>query len=300
MGIAVDSQSNIYVSGAYQSSTDDDLDGLGIAYVQGRRHATLNKFDPSGNLIWNRKWEGTSLSIAVDSTGNIYSTGELTPSEGNDWWVQIARENSGVQSVSLPEPTLKPGASYICKFTPGGDADWFLAWGASHDGIAGKELAISGSDIYVLGGFQGAVEFDPTKVTPEDQLSKHPWVGYYLSKFDISGNFKWVRTWGNESGDVIEAAMCVDDAGDIHVCGYLDSAVDFSPGTEGAARKERTGGFECVYDPDNKFQGLRTWDGSSIYGIANCPAKGVYIVGDFVGPLKVVPNLAVNGQQTLS
>jgi hypothetical protein len=71
--VALDSSGNIYVAGYTSSQGAGGQDGL------------LTKYDTNGNLIWQRILGGASfdifLSVALDSSGNIYVAG-YTNSQG--------------------------------------------------------------------------------------------------------------------------------------------------------------------------------------------------------------------------
>ncbi len=75
-GIALDSSGNIYVSGAYRSNAETDPDYLTL------------KYNSNGYLIWARTYNGGyfdfATDIAVDSSSNVYVTGESYNGSDND------------------------------------------------------------------------------------------------------------------------------------------------------------------------------------------------------------------------
>lgn len=74
--VALDSKDNIYASGYTNSYNGNDRD------------VCLIKFDPLGNLIWNKFWgkdyDDLSYSIDIDSYNNVFLTGKFETSENNE------------------------------------------------------------------------------------------------------------------------------------------------------------------------------------------------------------------------
>ena len=97
-GVAVDTSGSIYITG----------ESLLGPY---RYDAVLLKYSGSGNLQWQRAWNGSGSSeahgVATDTLGNVYTTGSFV--------------NSATTSVD---------ALLLC-FDSGGSLKWQRAWGGS-------------------------------------------------------------------------------------------------------------------------------------------------------------------------
>jgi len=80
--IAVDSSGNVYTTGFFNGIADFDP-GAGEANLTsaGGNDSFISKLDSSGNIVWAERLGGTSsdlgYSIAVDSSGNVYTTGNF-------------------------------------------------------------------------------------------------------------------------------------------------------------------------------------------------------------------------------
>ena len=78
--VTVDSSGNIYTTGLFQGTVDFDP-GAGTANLtsNGNKDAAVLKLDSSGNYVWAKSFGGTRMdfawSVAVDSSGNVYTTG---------------------------------------------------------------------------------------------------------------------------------------------------------------------------------------------------------------------------------
>src|SRR4030095_3755292 len=90
-GIVVDAGDNIYVTG-YKTMSGSNTDGVTL------------KYDPSGNNIWTRSYNGTGNSsdkawgIVVDTDGSVYITGETTDATSNVNYFTAKYDNYGNQS----------------------------------------------------------------------------------------------------------------------------------------------------------------------------------------------------------
>ncbi|MBL7944090.1 MAG: SBBP repeat-containing protein [Flavobacteriales bacterium] len=146
-GIAADADGNIYSSGYFGLTADfDPGSGAFELMVNGVFYDIyISKLDADGNFVWARQMGSSANdgaeSIAVDSAGNVYTTGhtggicDLDPGEGVanfDW------EGEGDIFISV----LDPNGEYL--------------WGENFGAFAfdmGTEIAVDESHIYVTGEF---------------------------------------------------------------------------------------------------------------------------------------------------
>ncbi|MCP4851228.1 MAG: hypothetical protein GY900_05790, partial [Actinomycetia bacterium] len=80
--VAVDSSGNVYTAGDFFDTVDFDP-GAGTANLtsNGQQDMFVSKLDSSGNYVWAKNFGGTGYdygySVAVDSSGNVYTTGSF-------------------------------------------------------------------------------------------------------------------------------------------------------------------------------------------------------------------------------
>ena len=91
--VAVDSSGNVYTTGHFQGTVDFDP-GSGTANLTaaGEEAAFVSKLDSSGNYVWAKHFVSSyrvkGESVAVDASGNVYTTGyfsgtaDFDPGEG--------------------------------------------------------------------------------------------------------------------------------------------------------------------------------------------------------------------------
>jgi hypothetical protein len=83
LSIAADGLGNVYTTGVFQGTVDFDP-GVGTRNLTsaGLRDFYISKLDSAGSLIWAKSMGGTlndvGHSIAIDSSGNVYTTGHFT------------------------------------------------------------------------------------------------------------------------------------------------------------------------------------------------------------------------------
>jgi hypothetical protein len=142
---------------------------------------------------------------------------------------------------------------------------WARTWGGSGY-EAGNDIAVDGSgNIYVTGRFQGTVDFDPGDGI-DNRIANSLWAAF-LAKFDSSGDFIWVRTWGAAGlyGEVLRHSVSVDGSGNVYVAGEFESTVDFDPGS-GVDEHASNGSIDVYvskFDSSGNFLGTKTWGGSN-------------------------------------
>jgi hypothetical protein len=157
-GIAVDSGGNIYVTGYYTSSTAVPINTFGTAPV-----ATGVSL-PAGNDVFVIKWNAngtlagystfgsgqgdTANSIAVDSGGNIYITGQYISATTVP--IKTFGTAPAASGVSMPAGS---GEFFVMKWNANGTLAGYSTFGsASID--AGNRIAVdSGGKIYVTGQY---------------------------------------------------------------------------------------------------------------------------------------------------
>ncbi len=240
-----------------------------------------------------RIWGGASMDrgagVATDSAGNIYVAGyfdyycEFKFPEGND--------------IYFLDP-YEPDQSYLVKFSPSGAYLWSRAWGGSSDSDRAYAVAVDGSGkIYVAGRFEGNADFDPGDGV-EMRTSVNIWDDVYLSKFDSSGNFLWVQTWGG-TGDDWAYGVAVDNSGNAFVTGDFEESADFDPGI-GVDTHYSNGDsdvFISKFDSSGNFQWARTWGGGGWETSADVTVDGsgsVYGAGHFSGTVDFNPGSGVD------
>lgn len=184
---------NIYVTGHIPTETPNG----GAIF--------LSKFDSYGNQLWTQKWGDsffyTGYDVIVDSSNNVYVTGEKgsmflakCDSLGNVLW--SVSNSSGTASYSV---TIDTSANvYIAGTTGGADSDiiiakydylgnsiWTKRLGTMHYDVAYGIVADNLGNIYVAGLTDGNLAGN--KISDGTDI--------FLIKFDSDGNILFKKQW---------------------------------------------------------------------------------------------------------
>jgi len=259
--VTTDSDGNAYFTGKFQGTVDfnpgSETHNLNS---NGNEDIFVCKLDASGNFVWAKSIGGsstdTSLSIVLDATGNIYTSGYFAGSMDAD-------PGNGTE-------TLNSNGSYsdifICKWTNDGDLVWAKSYGDNGFDI-GYDLALDGlGHLYATGRFEGTVDFDSGAGI--QNVIAIGGADIYLLKLSTDGDIFWIRSFGStfaEWGQGVD----VDSAGDVYVTGFYLDTVDFDASGETAYLTSAGGEdiFVCKYDNLGELAWAKSMGGpNSLFG----------------------------------
>jgi hypothetical protein len=218
---AVDAFGNVYTTGYFRSTVDFDP-GSGTFYLTSAGSASsdifVTKISATGNLIWAKHMGGTgndySYSIAVDTGGNVYTTGIFSGTADFD---------PGPSQYNLT-PDYGSGA-FISKLNSNGNFVWAKKFGGGS--TTGLDITLDNDgNIYTTGTFFGG-DFDPGAGI--FNLTTHGNEDCFISKLDITGNFLWAKGFGGYYGD-LSNSIAVDVLGNVYTTGNFTDSTDFDPG----------------------------------------------------------------------
>ena len=105
---------------------------------------------------------------------------------------------------------------------------WVDTWGGEdYEGASEVEIDQAGNPT-VVGFYAATVDFDPGPAV-YNRISNGA-RDCFMSNFDMSGDFNWVRTWGGIDWDSARAIFINSATGDILVTGEFAETVDMDPG----------------------------------------------------------------------
>ncbi len=249
-GIAPDSSGYLYTTGRWVTL------GLPVNGYGG----FLHKRGRTGGLLWDKEPECYAYEVAVDHLGGVYVT-------GNDLPVSDA-----------------PVDAALCCFDPNGQLLWKRAWGGGVFCV-GYGLAADDDDgVYVSGWFQGSVDFDPG---PGEDIHTSADGDVFISKFDSSGGYQWVRTWRGYQYQQGQP-LSIYAGGGIYTTGRFEDTVDFDPGP-GIENHVSNGGqdiFLSKLNTSGDWEWTLAWGGPEddlAYSCATDVLGNAYVTGSFRG-----------------
>ena len=219
--IAVDSSGNIYTTGHFSGTVDFDP-GAGTTNLTsaGVGDIFVSKLNSLCAFVWAKRIGGTILdegkSVAVDSSGNVYTTGYFAGTGDFD---------PGAGTANLI--SADGDAVFVSKLNSTGDFVWAKQFNGD-PGQHGYAIKVDSSgNVYTAGYFQGTVDFDPGAGTAN--LTSAGSTDVFVSKLDSTGVFVWAKKLGS-NGFNIAYSVAVDSTGNVYTTGQFAGTGDFDPG----------------------------------------------------------------------
>ncbi len=247
------------------------------------------KLDASGSFVWAKAMGGSGMNdygydIAVDATGNVYTTGsynvtaDFDPGSGS--FVLTSAGNIDI---------------FISKLDALGNFVWAKSMGGSQDENANSIVLDSNANIYLGGYFNGTADFDPgVGVSSFVSLGNQD---AFLSKLDASGDFVWAKRMGGSNPDGVNSVF-LDSSGNIYTSGWYSYTVDFDPN---ATTFNLSGDFRDIFMSKLDASGNLAWAkgmGGSGYDNGICITvdgnNNVYTTGSFENTVDFNPEAGIS------
>ena len=278
--VSVDSNGNVYITGEFYSSSID-FGGGKLKNAGGNcdfnkpcSDIFLAKFDKEGNHIWSKMFGGdrsdggNSVSVSVDSSGNVYITGSF-----------------GSSIIDFGGDELKNPGIFLAKFDTNGNHIWSKKFDGN--GSVSSINIDSNGNVYITGWFYlSSIDFGGGALTNAGGLD------IFLAKFDSNGNHLWSKRFGEGNWDRGNS-VSVDSNGNVYITGEYDKWNSSGPCRKGQCDPYSTTGhsniFLAKFDRDGNFIWIKIFytnlePGSQFnYGNSVSVDKSgdVYIVGEY-------------------
>ena len=219
--VDTDVNDNIYVTGTFRLTTDFNPQGAvaNLTSIAGDDLFVL-KLDSSGIYQWAKSIGGTdtdrSYDIAVDDSGNVYTTGEFALTVDFDPGVGV--DNHVASNL---------GGVFVSKL----DTDGNHVWASTASGALSSQgygIAVDDSgNVYTTGYSSDTMDFDPGAGTAN--VTNFGGRDIFLWKLDSNGDYVWAKGMGSTQSDFAQS-IALDDQNNIYIAGSFDDTVDFDPG----------------------------------------------------------------------
>lgn len=267
-GIANDNIGNVYVSGKYELNSN--FSGT-ILPCEGNHDIFVAKYTSTGALSWVRTGGGHTgdyaRALACDGVNYVYVAGEIQ-GYGNT----IVFPGSPITLTCTGDNDV-----FLTKY----DLDGNLLWARNAGGNeSDKALGITydnADNVYVCGYFNGTATFgESTNITSAGDND------IFLAKYDMDGNFEWVRKAGSAARDEAKAVKC-DAVGNVYICGMYKDGASFGAGTltspNGAFNT-----FLAKYTTDGALKWVQTGGGNFndlAWSLTLDNSNKIYTTGEF-------------------
>jgi len=240
----------------------------------------LTKYNSDGDYQWTISWGGTSFDesygVVVDDTA-VYVMGTFRGTVDFDPGAGVSEATSaGADDVYLNSFDVS-NADFL----------WMKTWGGT-GADSGNGITIDDSgDVYVTGGFQNTVDFDPDPVEKDERTSNGGTDAYVLKGL-VWADGTYVKTFGGEGNDIGRGVKSSSN-NKIFITGEFKSTVDFNPGTgedNHTAEGSDANAFLSMFTVEGGYVSAHTFGGDS-YTVGNSVATKdgtkIFLTGCFSG-----------------
>ena len=306
--IDVDEIGNIYVAGYFSGTVDFDPTNDEFSLTsQGDSISSISdtfiaKYSPDGSLIWAKNYDDFSpssivIKLLVTPQNEILILGSFEGTIDFD-------PNQGVAELSANAPF---GAdAYLLKLTSEGEFKMVTPISRSQsNNVYPSDIKLdSEGNIYTIGSFSGAVDFDAS--SNETLLIGPPGTeDTFISKINSAGSLIWAKQYKSDKG-IIGYGIELDDLENIYTVGYFGGITDFDPDENTIAELNNEtinpfNAFLTILDKNGNFISASQFGGSNF--IRNKKIKmdagdNIYITGTFENQIDLNPSL--NAEDTIS
>ncbi|MDD3235233.1 MAG: SBBP repeat-containing protein, partial [Candidatus Cloacimonetes bacterium] len=205
--IAVDSNSNVYLTGSIHEKVYFGSIILGSSTGNTEDNIFVAKLDSAGNWLWAKDAGGSawdySCGIALDGTGNCYVTGYFW---GDAYF-------GGITITSLGQTDI-----FVAKLDSAGNWLWAQRAGGTlnYDYDEGSDIAVdSVGNVYFTGYFSGtSASFGSNSLTSNGTKDS------FVAKLDSGGNWIWAKGVGG-IGEDKGNGIALDSNNNIYVSGHF-------------------------------------------------------------------------------
>lgn len=284
MGLVVDADSNIYISGYFNSPADFDL-GSGTFNVN-TGNVFILKLNSMGDFVWVKTItaSGNETNLEVDKWGNIYLAGHY-----NGYGTSTDFDPGvGVYSLTSSDPNYDV---YILKLDSSGNFIWAKSVGGyyGHDYARAIKTDTEGN-VYCLGEFMpnNNTDFDPGPGVHSIQASGNSSkTDIFVLKLDSSGNFIWAKGFGGSEHDYA-SDLVLGPNHEVYTIGDFAATVDFDPGV--GVINQTSNAYHDIFihkmDSGGNFVWVKTLGGvvtDQVCSIQMDKSNDLYIAGTVYG-----------------
>ncbi|MBP7497235.1 MAG: SBBP repeat-containing protein [Bacteroidales bacterium] len=206
LGIAIDKQDNVFLTG-YFDAKYISFDTITLTKMSSQSNF-IAKFNSKGKTLWaiNEKARAEAATIAIDNKDNCYIVGNILS-----------------DSLIFGKDTLysKKGTNVcVLKYDSDGNRIWGRA-ASKNATVYGYSVTTDSLDNVYIGGWFNKQPFAFDTVTvPCDK-------GIYITKYDSSGKFNWVKCIETDGYTSFIRSLHCDKFGNIYLTGQFTDTVNF-------------------------------------------------------------------------
>ena len=287
--LSLDKDGNIIIAGSFGGTVDFDP-GPGIHNLTSTGSADnfIAKYSATGIFKWAIKFGSVGAdaptAISIDTSGNIYICGYISGTTDFD---------PGAGTAIKTTNGLKD--AYLAKYDSSGNYIWASTFGSVSDDIAYDLKTANDGSVYMVGVFQGVVDFDPGAGIYN--LTSRGGEDIFVSKYNTNGDYQWAFNTGTVNDDE-GLAIAVDKTGYCYISGFMwrDEVIPKGSAKTIYGPTNNTDIFltKCSYAGDiiwEKKMGGQGINRTALHGIAIDFTGNIYITGGFSNTVDFDPGI---------
>lgn len=270
LGIAVDGNSNIYITGVFNNTATFGATSLNSS---GNSDIFVAKLDTNGNWLWARRAGGSNLDggrgVAIDINANVYLTGCF---EGTANFGSTSLTSSGNWGI------------FAAKLDSNGNWIWAVQSGGGTYNVGYDIVVDSDSNCYLTGRIIGDTNFGTV------YLSSSGGSDVFVAKLDSNGNWLWAKSAGG-TGSEEGYGIAVDNAANVCLIGVFTGIAIFGSVSLYSSGEQDV--FCAKLDTNGNWLWARSAGGAAReygYGIDIDSEANLYVCGTFLGAATFGPH----------
>lgn len=222
--------------------------------------------------------DDVAFDVALDKNGNVYTVGKV----GNEVSIPLGNSTNNPQNIQV-----KGYHAFIAKYDSKGEHRWTKT--LEGDFISASKISIDKSDnLFVAGTFRGTCDFNPGDKV--ENRTSHNFKGgdavdVFVCKFNSTGRFIWVTTFGGDDSIVKSAiSMEIDGSSNVYIGGWSAGDMEFNldSGLEQYPASYRDDIFICKINSAGNINWAKRW-GTRCEDIAVDSNGMIYVTGLAMG-----------------
>jgi pimeloyl-ACP methyl ester carboxylesterase len=287
--IALDTAGNVYTTGYFSGTVDFDP-GAGAHPLSSTGNSVfILKLDTSGAFVWAKSvGRATASSVAVDASGNVYTTGSFSGCAAVDF--DPGPEAYFMTSAGNPSDGCTSDL-FVSKLDSAGGFLWAWQFGGVADDSGISIATDADQNVHVTGTHS-------TNTPSGSSWCSSCYNVNIVLKLDAFGALLWQRQLGGADA-VTSYSIALDASGSVYTAGQFTGTVDFDPGAGSyeLTTSSYANGFVSKLDAAGDFVWAKALGGSGALVIGNSIAVdssgSVHATGTFEYTADFDPGLGV-------
>jgi hypothetical protein len=284
--VSTDANGNVFVTGYFVSPTITfgTITLTNADNTNSSADLFIAKYDASGNVLWAKSIGENSCDekgycCSADANGNVFITGIFACPTVTFGTTILTNVNPGYTDV------------FIAKYDAAGNALWARSAGGTYSDDGMSVSTDPNGNVFMTGDFQVSINFGTLTLTNAGNY------GFFIAKYDASGNLLWADSAGGSSADV-GYSVSSDSNGNVFATGFFQSNL-ITFGTTTLSNAGNGDMFIVKYDAGGNVLWANSVGGGYSdlgYSVSSDFSGNVFVTGFFRSPTIIFGTTVLTNQ----